>query len=122
MRVIIDDGRYPAEAYAFLREGLSQAVSDVYGQKETIVDQRHVTPLQLCQALSKLAVERWGMLAPTVLKRWNIKTTMDFGNMVYLMIEYGYMNKTEQESQEDFRDLFAFTEAFAPCDRFEMKE
>ena len=58
------------------------------------------------------------MLARTVLARWNIRATADFGEMVYLLIANGAMSKTDEDSLEDFRDVYDFDEAFTPGETF----
>lgn len=125
--IILADGRYPQEAFAFLHEGLGQSVSRIYGKGAAAEDresaeQRHVSGEQLCHGLRDVAVERWGMLAQTVLERWNIRSTIDFGNMVYLLIENGLWRKTPEDSLEDFRDVYDFETAFAVVNEFELKE
>lgn len=121
-QVIRDDGRYPAEAYAFLHEGLNKAVMDSHGDAAGQPVRRHVTGQQICIALRELAIDRWGQLARAVLTRWNVRATMDFGNMVYLLISNGFMNKTEEDSLDDFRNVYCFDEAFCFQDEFELKE
>ena len=117
------DGRYPPEAYAFLHDGLTKAVRDTYGEPAAESSrQRHVSGRQLCQALRDLAVERWGMLARTVLGQWNIRGTIDFGNMVYLLVEHGFMRKTDEDSLEDFRDVYCFERDLRPGDEFDLKD
>jgi len=120
-QVIREDGRYPPEAYAFLREGLNRAVEAVYG-KRPLPGQGHITGQQLCLALRDLAIENWGMLAPTVLKRWNIHATVDFGNMVYLLVNNSLMGKTPEDSIEDFRGVYDFATAFDIGEEFDLKE
>ena len=124
--VIRDDGRYPPEAYAFLHDGLVQAVKRAHGgafeQPGGESPQRHVTGQQMCETLRDLAVERWGMLARTVLRKWNIHATIDFGNMVYLLIRAGHMKKTDEDSIDDFRDVFGFDETFSAAAEFELNE
>jgi len=121
--VIRQDGRYPPEAFAFLHEGLSKAVAGAHGDKPANeAGQRHVTGQQLCFALRDLAVERWGMLAKAVLSKWNIRETLDFGNMVYLLVDNRFMRKTPEDSLEDFRAVFDFDEAFCGRWNFELKE
>jgi len=126
--VIRDDGRYPPEAFEFLHEGLAGAVKDVHGlplpetPDDETASQSHVTGRQLCFALRDLAKDRWGMLARVVLERWNIHGTIDFGNMVYLLIRYNYMRKTDDDSIEDFRAVYAFDDAFDGADHFELTE
>lgn len=120
--VIRHDGRYPPEAYGFLQEGLSLAVKNKQ-DAQSLDESRHVTGQEFCEALRELAIERWGLLARTVLSRWNIHRTIDFGNMVYLLIEHGFMRKTEEDSLEDFRAVYDFDKAFVLDDkRFDLKE
>ncbi len=123
MDVIREDGRYPPEAFEFLNEGLARAVHHVHGEGAPQHGvQSHVSGRELSFALRDLAVDKWGMLAPTVLGRWNIHSSFDFGQMVYLMIRNGFMQKTEEDSIEDFRDVFDFDKAFELTDEFELKE
>ena len=120
--IIRQDGRYPPEAYAFMDEALGKAVREVHGKGAPRNERHHVTGQQLCESLRKAAQERWGALAKTVLARWNIRETIDFGNMVYLLIQHGVMKKTESDSIEDFRDVYDFDQAFRHEENFELKE
>jgi len=122
--IIRQDGRYPIEAFGFLQEGMARAVTSTYGEKLAARPhgERHVTGRQLCLSLRDLAVERWGFLARHVLAHWRIRATVDFGHMVYLMIEHGMMHKTDEDSLDDFRNVYTFDDAFAPQDCFDLKE
>ncbi len=120
--VILSEGRYPPEAYGFLHEGLSHAAKKVHGVPAAQTGEHHVTGQEICEALRELAIERWGMMAKTVLEKWNIRATTDFGNMVYLMIEHGFMHKTEDDFIEDFRDVFDFHKAFGTEGQIELRE
>jgi uncharacterized repeat protein (TIGR04138 family) len=119
--VILEDGRYPLEAYAFLEEGFKRAVRHLRGDCGD-AEGRHVSGQKICHALRELALERWGGLAGTVLAQWNVKSTIDFGNMVYLLIEHEFLKKTEDDSLEDFRDVYDFAEAFSIDDGFSLGE
>jgi len=124
--VIREDGRYPGEAYDFLHDGLSRAVKETHGEEAIApgkaLSESHVTGGELCLALREQALERWGMLAKTVLNHWNIYGTIDFGNMVYLLIQNSFMRKTDTDSLEDFRDVYDFDEALEAEDDFELSE
>ena len=120
--VIRADGRYPPEAYAFLHDALAHAVANVYGDKQAAPGQSHVTGRQFCEAIREFAIDKWGMLAMTVLARWKITETIDFGNMVYLLIEHDFMKKTNEDSLEDFRDVYNFDEAFGGAQEFDLAE
>ena len=110
---------YPPEAFAFVREALHVAADETHGPEPQLVNpalagKRHVSGRQLCLAMRDLAIRRWGLMAPAVLDSWNVHTTLDFGKIVYIMIENEMMQRTDEDSLEDFRDIFDFAQAFVP--------
>jgi len=119
--IILADGRYPLAAYAFLRDGMEQVGRNSPGARRP-GEGHHVTGQQCCIALRDLAIERWGRLARTVLTRWNIHGTIDFGNMVYLLIKHEFMAKAPTDSLEDFREVYDFREAFAVAEAFRFTD
>ncbi|MCE9620082.1 MAG: hypothetical protein K8R92_09230 [Planctomycetes bacterium] len=104
-------GPYPPVAYRFVREGLSRTVEVIHSQESTEAD-RHVSGQQLCMGLREYAIERYGLLAPVVLRSWHVHRTDDFGRIVFAMIDAGLLSKTPQDSFDDFRGVFDFSEAF----------
>lgn len=121
-RLIQADGRYPLDAFEFLHDALETAARTVHGKSPAEPGKRHVSGQQLCESLRDLAIQRWGLLAPTVLGRWRIHSTLDFGNMVYLLVNNGFMQKTDEDSLDDFRDVYDFTKAFNVKVQFDLKE
>ena len=103
------DPRYPAEAYFFLRDGLDHAVKL---RKRQLGESGHVTGQQLSEGLRHLAIKSYGPMVPTVFEYWGIRKTDDFGEMVWNLIELGVFGKTENDSREDFKDVYSFHEAF----------
>jgi len=77
---------------------------------------RHVTGQELCWGLRDLAIMRWGMLAKTVLRRWKVKKTEDFGKIVFALIEQGQLRKQPGDTLADFRSVYDFNEAFETAD------
>ncbi len=103
-RELIEDGRYPLDAYDFVRQGLGLAVRMFHGDDPD--EPRHVTGQQLCEALRRLALQRWGLLAPMVLRSWHIYSTHDFGEIVFKLVELGMLGKQESDRIEDFDDVY----------------
>jgi uncharacterized repeat protein (TIGR04138 family) len=103
-------GPYSQEAFQFVRDGLAHTVKTIHGENKSC--ERHVCGQELCVGLKDYAIERYGLLARTVLSRWGINKTEDFGRIVFAMIEAGLMRKSEEDSLEDFREVFEFEEAF----------
>ena len=114
-QIVEEVGLYPVEAFEFVQQGLSYTVQklhgDVKGEKEEKVS-RHVTGRDLCEGLREFALMNWGLLARTVLGRWNVRMTIDFGRIVFALVDNGYMQKTPDDTLEDFRDVFDFKVAF----------
>ena len=127
-------GLYPADAYAFVRQGLTRTVESVHGPAEggdakpatgqaagkprrkppsTDVDDasRHISGRDLCIGLRDEAWERWGLLARTVLARWNITSTLDFGRIVFALVEHQWLQKTDDDTINDFRGVYDFRAA-----------
>ena len=121
-QLILQDGRYPLDAFEFLHDGLASAVKKIHGDEPAEPGKRHVSGAELCEHLLQLAVERWGPLARTVLRRWRITSTLDFGRMVYLLVDNDFMQKTDEDSVDDFRDVCDFDEALRVQVNFELKE
>lgn len=105
-------GGYPPASYDFLRRGLERATAAVHGPNPG-QGPRHVSGQQLCWALRDLALESWGPLAGLVLRRWNIRGTRDFGEMVFLLVELGLMGKQESDRIEDFDHVFDLDDALS---------
>lgn len=109
-------GHFPPEAFQFVREGLGHTSKMVHGEgdtaKESPEDSRHVSGQQLCLGLRDYAIKRYGLMARSVLHRWNVKRTDDFGRIVFAMIDEGLMRKTPEDSLDDFANVFDFEEAF----------
>lgn len=107
-------GLYPPAAFDFIEEGLKHTVVQAHGAARGKTDDpcRHVSGQQLCEGLRDLALQRWGMMARTVLLRWNITSTLDFGRIVFALIEAGQMQKTDDDTIEDFKNVFDFKRAF----------
>jgi uncharacterized repeat protein (TIGR04138 family) len=119
-QVARDFGPYPAEAYEFVQRGLSHTVKKIHGTAVDPTASRHVSGQQLCEGLRELALSQWGMLAPTVLGRWSITSTLDFGRIVFALINVGQMQRTEDDSLEDFRGVYDFKAAFESGYRIQM--
>jgi uncharacterized repeat protein (TIGR04138 family) len=109
---LLDYGAYPPEAYDFVQQGLSFTVGNVHGDVPKPRASRHVSGQQLCEGIRAFALNQYGMLAGTVLRLWNINTTLDFGRIVFALIEAGQMQKTDDDNVDDFRDVFDFKTAF----------
>jgi len=110
------DGRYNPKAVKFVYEGLGYTARKIAGE------QGHVTGQMLCEGLRQLALENWGRLALLVLDNWQVKTTRDFGEIVYLLIRNQWMRAQPTDSIDDFNDVFNFKTALKDQFSFEISQ
>lgn len=114
-QVVEETGRYPIEAFEFVRHGLNYTVHKVHGDTRDKTDAEcHVTGQQLSLGMRDYAIMRYGVMARTVLAHWGITRTIDFGRIVFAMIESKLMQKTEEDDVRDFENIFDFASAFEP--------
>jgi len=111
-QVVEEVGDYPREAFEFVLRGLNYTVSKLHGQASDPQASHHVSGHQLCEGLREFALMQWGFLARTVLNRWNILGTNDFGRIVFASVENGLLSKTENDRPEDFKNVYDFRKAF----------
>jgi uncharacterized repeat protein (TIGR04138 family) len=51
-------------------------------------------------------------MAGVVLNQLGLKTTEDFGQIVYLMVEHKWMYARPQDSMDEFKNVYDFEEVF----------
>ena len=101
------DGRYNVNALKFVHDGLGHTIQETKGlQAAEDVKSRHISGAELAKGLAQLAQKRWGRLAKVVLNHWNINVTRDFGEIVFLMIENGWMSACDSDRIEDFDNVY----------------
>jgi uncharacterized repeat protein (TIGR04138 family) len=119
--IVEEVGLYPIEAYEFVHNGLGYTVNKLHGNKKDPKASRHVSGRDLCDGLREYALAKWGLMARTVLGRWNIRKTYDFGRIVFAMVDNGLMQKTDDDTIEDFRNVYDFKTAFDGAYKIECK-
>jgi uncharacterized repeat protein (TIGR04138 family) len=107
----LKDGRYSPEAFRFLFEALPQALS-LAGKEQAEGTERHVTGKEVLEGMRVLAAQLFGPLAAAVWRSWGVRETLDWGRIVFLLVDNGLLNRQESDTVEDFRGGFDFEEVF----------
>jgi uncharacterized repeat protein (TIGR04138 family) len=100
--------RHPAyneTAYLFILAALHYTI-------ERVGEARHISGRELAEGCRDLAIERFGLMARSVLEFWGIRTTRDLGQIVFALVECGVLVKQEGDCLDEFCDVFCFSEAF----------
>ena len=119
---IAEKAGYPVDAFMFVQRGLDFTIKRIHGEEparplydpdDQDAPSRHISGQQLCLGLRDFAKREYGLLARGVLDRWNIHHSEDFGRIVFAMVNAGLMHKTQEDTIDDFIDVFRFDEAFS---------
>ena len=106
-RVADLDGRYAKEAYLFIYDALKHTVENL-GKSELPREQRHISGTDLLRGISEFGLSQFGPLTKTVFEHWGVNKTEDFGRIVFNLVEAELMSKTEDDSLDDFIDVYDF--------------
>lgn len=107
-RICDKDSRYDMEAYYFMRDALGYATK----KYERTGPNRHVSGVELSEAIREHAIREFGPITFLVLTDWGLYKTSDFGEIVYNLINEGVFGKSESDRKEDFNNVFEFDKAF----------
>ncbi|MBN1825935.1 MAG: hypothetical protein JW958_06675 [Candidatus Eisenbacteria bacterium] len=105
-RIRLEDPRYHAEAYEFVLLALNRVV-------ESLAEHRHISGAELSEGIRGLALELYGPMARTVLEHWGIRGTIDFGHIVFHLVDHKILSRTDEDTLRDFDGVFDFENAFA---------
>jgi uncharacterized repeat protein (TIGR04138 family) len=108
------DPRFRREAYQFVQESLEFT-------RRKLTRRGHVTGRELSEGVRDLALERFGLLAKTVLNQWGICSTGNVGDIVYNMIDAKIMVKQDSDNREDFDNVYDFSVAFQAEFKMELE-
>jgi uncharacterized repeat protein (TIGR04138 family) len=109
-RLLQKDARYDPEAYNFVYEALDYTLKHVV--KIEGRPNHHVKGHELLEGIRRHSIEQFGCLAKTVLESWGVRSTDDFGVIVFNLVEHDLMGKQESDRPEDFQSVYDFAEAF----------
>jgi len=83
---------------------------------------RHIGGATLCHGLRDYAVSKYGFMAPAVLRSWGLRSTADFGRMVFALVDAGLLQKLPEDRIEDFDNVYDFDTAFDAAYKISMAQ
>jgi uncharacterized repeat protein (TIGR04138 family) len=98
-------GVFRANAYFLVLEAIELAMvsQEVRG---------HISGEYLLDWIRKMGQERYGVMAGEVFNAWGVNSTLDFGRVVFHLVEDGLLKKQEKDNLIDFLDCYEFDKAF----------
>ena len=104
-RIRLKESRYDEQAYLFVLSALEYSQSKLDAR-------RHINAAELAESCRDLALERFGLMSRIVLERWGIQGTSDLGEIVFTLVDLGFLVKQPNDTREEFVGLFDFENAF----------
>jgi uncharacterized repeat protein (TIGR04138 family) len=104
-QIRIREPRFDEQAYLFVLSALEMCQAQ-------LTMRRHITGVELANACRELALERYGLMAGVVLEHWGISATADIGDIVFTLVDLGFLLSQPQDTRDEFADVFDFDRAF----------
>jgi uncharacterized repeat protein (TIGR04138 family) len=104
-RIRIREPRFHEQAYLFVLSALEMCQAQ-------LTVRRHITGVELAHSCRDLALERYGLMAKLVLDYWGISSTSDIGDIVFTLVDLGFLLSQPQDTREEFAAVFEFDLAF----------
>ncbi len=96
---------YKPEAYGFVLESLDFTVTQ-------LKQPRHISGQELLEGIREYALKQYGPMARTVFEHWGVRETLDFGKIVFELVDVGLLRKREEDAIDDFKSVYDFEKAF----------
>ena len=103
--------RYDKGAYFFVKQALDHTLKSIKKDSDGRIG-RHVSGQELLAGIREYALQQFGPMAFTVHERWSVRRCEDFGEIVFHVVDYKVLGKTDTDRREDFAGGYDFRTAF----------
>jgi len=104
-RILSREPRFDEQAYLFVLAALETCQSQ-------LTVRRHISGVELAHTCRDLALEKYGLMARVVLQHWGVNSTSDIGDIVFTLVELGFLLSQPQDTRDEFVGVFDFDRAF----------
>lgn len=110
------DRRFSRHAYEFVLDSLDHTM-ETLGKDRLTGEERHIGGPELLQGIRALASRKYGPMAAVVFRHWGVRRSLDFGEVVFNLIDAGLLSRRDEDSRMDFVDNIDFEGVFAAAFR-----
>lgn len=105
-QIQLREKRFHERAYLFVLAALEF-------RQASLPQRRHITGRELAEAVRDLALEKFGVMGRLVLEHWGVRTSADVGDVVFTLVDCGFLISQPTDSRNDFVDVVDFDRVFA---------
>ena len=110
-----ESGKYHPDAYEFITDCVINRIS-------ALSTARHLTALELLQALRKQLDVHFGALTGLILEEWKIHSASDIGEIVFDLISMQILSASAEDKRSDFDVEFALLPPVMPRKTIKISE
>ena len=110
-----ESGKYQPDAYEFITDCVINRIS-------ALSTARHLTALELLQALRKQLDVHFGALTGLILEEWKIHSASDIGEIVFDLISMQILSASAEDKRSDFDVEFALLPPVMPRKTIKISE
>ncbi|MEK0431395.1 MAG: hypothetical protein RL139_1199 [Gemmatimonadota bacterium] len=104
-RIRVRESRFDERAFLFVLAAIEFC-------QQRLPQRRHLSGRELALGCRDLALERYGVLARSVLEHWGITDAATIGDVVFALVDVGLLSAQPGDSKTDFVGAFDFHAAF----------
>ena len=104
-QIQLRETRFHERAYLFVLTALEY-------RQANLPKRRHITGRELAESVRDLALEKFGVMGRLVLDHWGVRTSADVGDVVFTLVECGFLISQPTDSRDDFVDVVDFDRVF----------
>ena len=104
-RIRVRESRFDEKAFLFVLAAIEFC-------QQRLTERRHLSGRELALGCRDLALERYGVLARSVLEHWGLTSSASIGEVVFALVDVGLLSAQPTDSAADFLEVFDFHEAF----------
>ena len=104
-RIRVRESRFDEKAFLFVLAAIEFC-------QQRLPERRHLTGRELAVGCRDLALDRYGVLARSVLEHWGLVSSASIGEVVFALVDVGLLSAQPTDSKADFVDVFDFADAF----------
>lgn len=102
--ILQKDRRYAEDSYYFINEAVHFASE--YFAKPEFGQERHLSGAELSEAIREFTLSEFGSMSWAVLKNWGVYSTLDFGHLVFNLIDAEVLHASPEDKLADFDNVF----------------